>query len=125
MPNKYGSGESLRKCGVTTVQTSSLIVAAMTVCAFAGGIGLKQFSVTRDILWLVAGFCAYGMSNVLYVLTNDQTGLARAMIVSSAAQILLTTAAGFWLGEKLNGFHILAVFLVCAAVIAASMGSSK
>ena len=101
------------------------IVTAMTVCAFAGGIGLKQFSVTRDILWLVAGFCAYGMPDVLYVLTIDQTGLARAMIVSSAAQILLTTAAGFGLGEKLNGFHILAVFLVCAAVIAASMGSSK
>ena len=103
----------------------AVIVTAMTVCAFAGGLGLKQFSVTRDILWLVAGFCAYGISNVLFVLVIDATGIARAMIVASSAQILMTAAAGFWLGEKLTGLHILAAVLVCVAVATASIGASE
>lgn len=102
----------------------ALIVGTMTVCAFAGGIGLKQFSITRDILWLVAGFCAYGLSNVFFIMTIDQTGIARAMVLASAAQILLTTAAGFWFGEKLTCFQILAVCFVCAAVIAMSLDAS-
>lgn len=101
------------------------IVAAMTFCAFAGGMALKQFSVTRDILWLVAGFCAYGISNVFFVLVIDASGIARAMVVASAAQIILTTAAGFWFGEKLTGLNILAAVLVCAAVVAASFGPSE
>ncbi len=100
------------------------IVTAMTLFAFAGGLGLKQFSLTRDILWLVAGFCAYGISNVLFVLVIDATGIARAMIVASSVQILMTTGAGFWLGEKLTGMHLLAAFLVCAAVVAASAGTT-
>ena len=35
-------------------------IAGMTAFAFAGGLALKQFSLTRDILALVAGFCLYG-----------------------------------------------------------------
>lgn len=101
-----------------------VVVAAMTLCAFAGGLALKQFSLTRDLLWLVAGFCVYGLSNVFFVLVIDATGIARAIVLGGAAQILLTTAAGYWFGEKLTVFHIIAAGLVCVASALASFSSA-
>ncbi len=94
-----------------------LIIAALTLCAFAGGIGLKQFSLTRDVLWLVAGFCAYGISNVLFILVIDVAGIARAMVLASAAQIVLTTAAGVWFGERPGVVGFAAAGLACLAVL--------
>ncbi|MEM7530385.1 MAG: hypothetical protein AAF416_22550 [Pseudomonadota bacterium] len=94
----------------------SVLVLAMSICAFGGGLALKQYSVSRDVLWLVAGFCAYGLSNVFLVLVMDQSGIARAMVVASAAQIVLTTIAAILLGERIGVFGFAAAMAACIAV---------
>lgn len=91
------------------------VVVLMTVFSFAGGLALKQFSVSRDVLWLVTGFSAYAIANVTFIQVMDQSGIARAMVIVSSAQIVLATVAGFYFGERLNAFHAAAVVLSCCA----------
>lgn len=102
-----------------------VIVALMTISDFGGGLALKQFSMTRDVLWSVAGFCAYGGSNVFFVLAIDTGGLARAMVFGSAAQIMLATTAGCWLGERISGLHLAAAVLACAAVLLTAISAER
>lgn len=92
-----------------------LIIAGMTVCSFAGGLSFRQYSETRDILWLVAGYSLYSLSNLLWILIIDQSGIAKAMVLASTAQIILTTAAGFYFGEKIGFYGIAAVVTACIA----------
>lgn len=102
-----------------------IIVAAMTILSFAGGLGIKQFSLTRDILYLVAAYTAYSGSNIMAILLVDQTGIARAMVISSCATIVFFTIAGVFYGERLNAFHIAAAALAFCAVVLAFTGDQR
>ena len=53
----------------------------------------------------------------------QESGIARAIVVASAAQVVLATVAGFYFGEKLNVFHVAAVVLSCCAFALSFAGS--
>lgn len=91
------------------------IVTWMTFVSFGGALAFKYFTETRDVLWLVAGFAAYAQSNVAFILIMDQSGIARAMVLASVAQIILTTAAGFYFGEKIGVYSLAAAVAACIA----------
>ena len=92
-----------------------LIVTAMTACSFSGGLCFKYFADSRDILWLVAGYSLYSLANVLWILIIGESGIARAMVLASTAQIVLTTLAGFYFGERIGVFGFAAAALACVA----------
>lgn len=92
-----------------------LVVTAMTLCAFGGLLSFKQYVLSKDVLWIVAGYSLYSLSNVLWIISIDQNGMVRALIVASAANILLTTAAGYALGEKIGVVGLVAAALSCLA----------
>lgn len=93
----------------------ALIIFAMTACSFGGGICFKYFADTRDILWLVAGYSLYSLANVLWILLIGESGIARAMVLASTAQIVLTTLAGIYFGERIGVFGFAAAALACIA----------
>ena len=101
------------------------VVFAMTLLSFAGGLSMKEYSLTRDPLWLVATYTAYSGANIMAILLIGQTGLARAMVISSAASIIFFTAAGVAYGERLAIWHFAAAALACAAVIFAFLGDQR
>lgn len=92
-----------------------LVITAMTLCAFGGLLSFKQYILSKDVLWLVAGYSLYSLSNVLWIITIDQNGMARALIIASAANILLTTAVAYALGEKIGVFGVTAAATACLA----------
>ncbi|MEM6890509.1 MAG: hypothetical protein AAF636_20605 [Pseudomonadota bacterium] len=92
-----------------------IIITGMTVCSFVGGLCFKQFSDDRDILWLVAGYSLYSIANVLWILLIDESGIARAIVLASTAQIVLTTLAGIYFGERIGVFGFAAAALACIA----------
>ncbi len=92
-----------------------IIITGMTVCSFVGGLCFKQFSGSRDILWLVSGYSLYSIANVLWISLIDESGIARAMVLASTAQIVLTTIAGFYFGERIGAFGFAAAALACVA----------
>lgn len=99
-----------------------ILVASLSLFAFSGGFSLRQYSITGEILWLVAGFCLYGLSNVLLILLMGHAGLARAMVIASAAQIVLSAVAGvFVFSETIGRAGWLAAALACLAVVAAAV----
>jgi drug/metabolite transporter (DMT)-like permease len=89
----------------------------MTILSFGGGLSMKEYSLTRDPLWLVATYTAYSGSNIMAILLIDQTGLARAMVMASASSIVFFTAAGVFYGERLNAFHFTAAGLALCAIV--------
>jgi len=102
-----------------------VIVVAMLVFSLAGGVAVKQFSLTRDVLWIITAYSLLSLSNVLWILVVDQNGIARTMILSSAGQIVLTTALGYAVfGEHLTKLHMVAAGLACLAVVIASLASN-
>lgn len=99
-----------------------ILVIGLSLFAFSGGFSLRQYSLTGEILWLVAGFCLYGLSNVLFIVVMDHAGLARAMVIAGAAQITLSALAGaFVFNETIGRFGWAAVGLACLAIVAAAV----
>ena len=92
-----------------------VIITGMSACSFVGGLCFKHFADSRDILWLVAGYSLYSIANVLWILLIDESGIARAMVLASTAQIVLTTLAGFYFGERIGVLGIAAAALACVA----------
>ncbi|MEP4987076.1 MAG: hypothetical protein ABJV68_05210 [Paracoccaceae bacterium] len=100
------------------------IVGTMLMFSLVGGVAVKQFSETRDVLWIIAAYSLLSLSNVMWILAIDHNGIARTMILSSAIQIVLTTAIGYSFGEKLTGFHLAAMALVFGAAGLIFLGQS-
>jgi len=91
--------------------------AGMSLVSFGGALAFKQFNETKDVLFLVAGFCAYGLSNVAFIMLMGQTGIARAMVLASVAQIVLSTVAGLYLGERVGITGLVAAGIAFVAVL--------
>ncbi|MEM9698864.1 MAG: hypothetical protein AAF943_08760 [Pseudomonadota bacterium] len=90
-----------------------LCVSALAIC---GASAFKQFVTVRDPLWIVVGVIAYNLSNVGWIMLIDQTGLARATVIASAAQILILTLIGNFFGERVGPSGWIAAGLMCAAI---------
>lgn len=98
------------------------VVVGLSLVGFGGTYALRQYSVTADVLGLVASYCLYGLSNALLILLISQTGLARAVVVAGAAQIVLGTCVGaFVFGERVGPDGWLAAALARAAVTVAAL----
>lgn len=104
--------------------TSITLLGAVTLCSLCGGAAFKLHADARDPLWLIAGFIAYNLSNIAWVVLIDQTGLARAVVIASAAQIVLTTVLGAFWGERIGFAGLAAAALACSAVSIAAIGNS-
>lgn len=97
-----------------------VLVRAMLAFSIAGGMSVKQFSVTRDVLWIITTYSLLSLSNVFWILVIDQYGLARKMILASAGQLILTVLLGFFhFGERLETPHWVAPGLACVSVVVA------
>ena len=92
-------------------------VATLTGCSFGGFLLFKQYATTQNVLYLVAGFCLYGLSNCLFLFVISDGNAARAFVLSSAFQILLALAAGWYLREPLTWVHFVSAALVVTAVM--------
>lgn len=92
-------------------------VITMSACSFGGLLAFKQFVISQNILFLLAGFCLYGLSNTLFLFVISENGLARPMIFASAVGILLSTLAGIYFRENLSWVHFTATALVIGAVL--------
>lgn len=106
----------------TTVAT----IAGMTGGFFAGGVLLKEYNLSDRTVHLVMSFCFYGLGNCLLLMVINQSGLARAMVVSSCAQIALTClVAILWYREALTFTQGLGIaFALSAAVLVMNPSSS-
>jgi len=95
---------------------SFLIIAGMSAAFFAGGVPLKEFSASKNVLHPVMSFCAFGYCVLLMVIS--QAGLARAMVVSSCAQIALSCAvAVIYYREPLSTTQAFGVMRSVAAAV--------
>lgn len=103
-----------------------VIIVAMATCGISGLLLFKEFAVSGNILALVAGFCAYGLSNVMFIMLLSNVGLTVALTLASAAQIVLTViVARLYFGESPTTGQLLGAVLACAAVTATLWGSGR
>lgn len=101
-------------------------IAAMAAAFFSGGILLKEFSVSENIVHLVMAFCAYGLGNCLFLMVIAESGIARAMTLSSVLQIALTSlVAVVYYREALTMTQGLGVVCACAAAVMVMAPSSN
>ncbi|MEO1207184.1 MAG: hypothetical protein AAFV45_12725 [Pseudomonadota bacterium] len=108
-----------------TLSQSSLVIGS-TVFALTGLFLFKDYAVSRNTLSLVAGFCAYGLSNVLFIMLLSDVGLTVALTLASAAQIVLTViVARLYFGESATPGQLLGAVLACAAVTATLWGGGR
>lgn len=93
-----------------------ILVLCVTALAICGASAFKQFVTVRDPLWIGVSVIAYNLSNVGWIKLIDQTGLARATVIDSAAQILILTLTGNFFGERVEPSGWVAGLLICAAI---------
>ncbi|MEL6467961.1 MAG: hypothetical protein AAFQ58_23610 [Pseudomonadota bacterium] len=103
------------------ISAGTFLTVSIVAVTSVGAVAFKQFTVPRDVGWLVAGLAAYNASNIARIMLIDQAGLARAMVYSAAGQIILMTIVGTLFGEAVGRTRWQAVALASLAVIAASM----
>lgn len=94
---------------------NAFLIIAMVVATSFGALAFKQFTIAREVVWLLAGLVAYNASSIAWIMLIDQAGLARAMVLAAAAQIILTTLAGIYFGERIGVFGFAAAALACVA----------
>lgn len=111
--------------GASIMNLSNMLILGSIVAATSlGAAAFKQFTVTRELAWLIAGLAAYNTSNIAWIMLIDQAGLARAMVYSAAGQIVLMTLVGALFGETVGRAGWGAALLATLAVIVASMTPS-
>ena len=94
---------------------NAFLIVAMVAATSFGAVAFKQFTIAREAVWLLAGLVAYIGSNVAWSMLSDQAGLARARVMAAAAQIVVTTLAGVYFGERIGVFGFAAAALACIA----------
>lgn len=100
------------------------LVLGMTLLWFSGGLAFKNFAQTKDVLWLLVGLSLYGLAVVAFINLIGQSGLARAVIYSSAIGIALNVGAGVYFREGLGWRDFTAAALVCLALVLPLLGPS-
>lgn len=103
-------------------RSTIILVVIVTLCSVCGASAFKQFSISRNVAWLILGVVAYNLSNIGWITLIDQSGLARASVMASAASIFFMTAIGALYGERLNAFHFAAAALAISAVMLVFVG---
>ena len=99
----------------------SLIVLAMTSFSFLGGLSFSKYVENENVLWLIAGFSLFSLSNLSYILLIDLSGLTRALVIASSANILLTAAIGhYYLSDQIGFKEAFSILLVIFAAILAA-----
>lgn len=93
------------------------LVVAMTLLWFSGGLAFRNFEQTKDVLWLLSGLSLYGLAIVAFIHLIGQSGLARAVIYSSAVGVALNVGAGIYFREGLGWRDFTAAALVCIALL--------
>lgn len=101
-----------------TVTMLTITITVMASASFAGGVSFKAYSTSQDVVHLALGFCCYGIANCLFLMVLNQTGIARAMTLSSVLQIALTAiVAVLYFRESLTPIQCSGVVLACAAAV--------
>lgn len=95
-------------------------VAGTGIAGTVGLILLKHFTVTDRVEHLILAFAAYAISNVMMISVLAQSGVARGIILVTAAQIVIAATVGWGFHREqftLTGLLSL-IFCVFAAVLA-------
>lgn len=103
---------------------SVLILLAMVAATTVGAITFKQFVVSGQVFWLIAGLIAYNASNIAWILLIEQSGLGRAAALAAASQILILTIAGALFGEAVGKLGWLAAIIAGLAVLVSSLDAA-
>lgn len=104
---------------------SLIMLGSVAACSVCGGAAFKQFAVTREPLWILAGVIAYNFSNVGWLALIDETGLARATALATSVQILGLTAVAAFTGERVALAGWLSAALVCLSIFVSSIQSTR
>lgn len=99
-----------------------ILVGSVAACSILGGAAFKQFAISRDPLWLIAGFAAYNASNVVWLALIDDSGLSRASLLVSVASLIAMTLVGAAFGERISAAQCAAVLMAVVAALLASAG---
>lgn len=105
--------------------TSLILVGGVAALSICGGAAFKQFAITREPLWIVAGVIAYNLSNIGWLALINETGLARATALATSVQILGLTAVAAFTGERIALAGWLAAALVCLSIFVSSIPSTR
>ena len=101
---------------MSAIQIAALVT-VLCALSFGGGISFKHYVLTKDVLFLAAGFLSYGASNLCFLLLVEEDGIARTIILGTSFGIVLNTLAGVYFRENLTWVHFASAGLVVAAVL--------
>ena len=94
------------------------------VMAQRPGFQIKELlSLVQEPL-LIAGFLAYGLSTIVYLLSLSNLDLSIAYPTVSLGQVFIVFLSRLLFSEKVTAKRWIAVFIICAGVALVGLGSA-